>query len=538
MSILGKTWQLKRERKPQESLWSALLASRQIEDPGHFFTKPTINDLCDPFLFPDMQKAVDRIIIAINSKERIIIYGDYDVDGGSGAALLIHTLRHLKAEVSYRIPNRLTEGYGLHSHYIEEFAKQNVKLLITVDLGISNLNEVDLANQNNIDVIVTDHHTVPSVSPKAFAILHPQLAISYPFKHLSGSGVAFKLAQALLTATKNEDQIPTLTDLASLGTVADLVPLTGENRTIVKLGLDQMQSTKWDGLRAMTESLNKEISTHTIGYIIGPRLNASGRMADPLWAIQTLLATGEEARRKSQKLTELNLERRHRTLEITEEADQAVDLSQPIIIQESPNWSAGVIGLIAGRLQEKHQKPVIILEDKGDELVGSVRSLPGFNAVKALDHVKELLEHYGGHEFAAGFRISRKNFDTFKQKLTTLAAASNYQAILEIDTTLNPEEITLETFDRIASFAPFGRGNETPTFLLQNVKILSAKPVGQDARHLRLTIKAGQQIISGIGFNFGPHAQSILSATALAVHLEKNEWQDRTEPQLKLVDFS
>ena len=339
MSVLSKPGSLNYERLPNESLRSALLKARKIENPGEFFSDPQIDDLHDPFLFADMQKAVERLQKAIFSREHIAVYGDYDVDGLSGTALLVHTLRMLGAEVSYRIPHRLKDGYGLHQKYVEELSREKTGVLVTVDLGISCATEVELAQSLGMDVIITDHHTVPDKVPRAFATLHPFLAATYPFKYLSGSGVAFKLASALLKATKNEDFIPCLTDLASLGTVADCVSLSGENRALVKLGLEQMKQSKWDGLRAILKNAGawgKEFSTHTIGFQIGPRLNASGRIDSPYWSLQTLLAEGEAATEKSAKLEELNRKRQDMMESIMREAEAALDHEPPLLIAAGP----------------------------------------------------------------------------------------------------------------------------------------------------------------------------------------------------------
>ncbi len=542
MSALGKNWSLRYERKPEDSLWSALLNARKIENPGEFFSDAQLSDLHDPFLFPDMQKAVERLQKAVAARERIVVYGDYDVDGLSGAALLIHTLRMLGAEASYRIPHRRDDGYGLHQKYVDELATEKVTLLITVDLGISCKAEVESAQSLGIDVIITDHHAVPAKIPNAFATLHPTLSSTYPFGQLSGSGVAFKLASALLQVTKNEDFIPLLTDLASLGTVADCVSLTGENRTLVKLGLKQMKQTKWDGLRAILQSAGAtgDFTSFTIGFQIGPRLNASGRLDSPYWALQTLLATGAAATEKSAKLDELNRQRQDMMGAIMEEAEAGVDLTQPLLIAAG-SWSSGVVGLVAGRLQEKFGKPAFILEDRGEEMIGSARSLPGFHCVEALRQAEEILLHFGGHEQAAGFHLKKENYVRFQEILQNHAATffknNPLKPTLNIDLTLNPDDLTLENCDKVAGFAPFGVGNETPTFLLDGVELRDIRPVGREAKHLKFTAHFGKQTIDGIAFNFGPHAAALKDAKKLLIQLEKNEWNGKSTVQVKLVDF-
>lgn len=544
MSILGKSWELSHNRQANESLWAALLSSRRITDPGSFFADASISDLHDPFLFDDMQKSVDRLQNAINARERIVIYGDYDVDGTSGSSILIHTLRFLGGEVSYRIPHRMKDGYGLHMKYVEELHKQNVSIIITVDCGISCAKEVAAAQELKMDVIITDHHTIPADVPPAFATIHPQLAEKYPFKKLSGSGVAFKLACALLIQSKNEDFIPKLTDLASLGTVADCVPLVGENRAIVKLGLKQMRHTEWDGLQAILESANawdkEEFTSETIGFQIGPRINASGRIDNPLWAMQALLAKGTEAREKSQKLEELNKSRQEMTRSMMEEAEVSLDLSQPLIIAEGIGWSSGIVGLIAGRLQEKYGKPSFILEDRGEFLVGSARSFPGFHAVTALSQAHDLIENYGGHEQAAGFRLKKENYPEFKKALQAYAKdffqSTPIKSTVKVDFALQAEDFTIEKIDKISTFAPFGIGNPSPLFLMEDIEIINTRPVGKTGDHLKFTAKFHGQLHDGIAFRWGEHEDALWKAKEILVHLEKNKWNGKESVQLRLVD--
>lgn len=545
MTPSTKKWVLKYKRQAGESLWASLLKARNIENPGEFFSSASVDDLHDPFLFADMEHAVNRLQKAVQARERIVVYGDYDVDGLSGAALLVHTLRMLGADVSYRVPHRRNDGYGLHKRYVEELAAEKVAVLITVDLGISCADEVALAESLGMSVIITDHHTLPARLPEAFATLHPKLEKQYPFPELSGSGVAFKLACALLTATKNEEWIPFLTDLASLGTVADCVPLLGENRTLVKLGLEQMKRSKWDGLRAILNDAGVwhtgNFSTQTIGFQIGPRLNASGRLDSPYWSLQTLLAEGEAAAEKSAKLEELNRQRQDMMAAIFEEAEASLDLTQPLIVASGP-WTSGVVGLVAGRLQEKYGKPAFVMEDRGDELIGSARSLPGFHCVEALKAAEHCLLKFGGHEQAAGFHLKSEHFSEFQICLQKHAAEffekTPLKPILNIDLELNPEDLTLENCEKVSSFAPFGAGNETPVFLMDGVEIHELRPVGREEKHLKFSTRFGKQNFDSIAFNFGSRSEQLRAAKQLLVQLEKNEWNGRRSVQLKLVDFS
>jgi len=347
-----------------------------------------------------------------------------------------------------------------------------------------------------------------------------------------------------LIHTKNEDLILKLTDLASLGTVADCVPLLGENRSIVKLGLKQMEQTQWDGLRAILETTGSKpaFTSDTIGFQIGPRINASGRIDHPYWALQTLIGEGEDARQKSQKLEELNQERRDKTRQILEEAEAAVDLSQPLLIAAGKGWSSGIVGIIAGRLQEKYGKPTLIIEDRGDSLVGSARSLPGFHAVHALNSVSDLLVGYGGHEQAAGFHIKKENYEAFHARIQEYATEqfkkSPVELEIEIDFILNKGEINLEHCKKVESFSPFGQKNPAPIFQMEDVKIINVRAVGKEKQHLKFTLNFHGELIDGIAFYFGEYEEKFWDASSVLVQLEKNKWKDQVKPQLQLVDFA
>ncbi|QQR54768.1 hypothetical protein IPG41_06310 [Candidatus Peregrinibacteria bacterium] len=442
------------------------------------------------------------------------------------------------------MPHRRKEGYGLHAHYVEELAQQKVKVLITVDLGISCVAEVEQAQNLGMDVILTDHHSTPLQLPKAFAILHPHVEKNYPFKELSGSGVAFKLASALLTKTHNEDWIPYLTDLASLGTVADCVPLVGENRTLVKLGLEQMINTRWEGLRALLMNAGawekQKFTTHTIGFQIGPRLNAAGRMDDPRWTLQTLLAEGLEAHQKATKLEGFNKQRQDLMLSMQAEAEAVLDLNAPLLMAAGKGWSSGLVGLIAGRLQEKYGKPAFILEDQGETLTGSARSLPGFHAVEALKQAEAFLEKLGGHELAAGFHLKKENYPAFVQHLQNHAAEqfqnTPLQAELKLDLKLEDSDLTLESIEKIQSFAPFGVGNPEPLFLLTDFELRDLSPLKEGSPHLKFTLKKGKECFEGIAFHRAGESEILSQSKEWAVHLEEREWRGQKSLQIRLVE--
>lgn len=540
MSVFGKTWQIIHERQKNESLWSAILNAKNILEPADFFSNANLNDLHDPYLFEDMRKAVSRVEKAIVDKERIWIYGDYDVDGTSGAALLVHTLKHLKAEVSYRIPNRLKEGYGLHDSYVEEAQKNNVKLIITVDLGISCKKQIDNAENLGINMIITDHHSVPKEKPNAFAILHPALSL-YPFKYLSGSGMAFKLAQALLNG--DNTMILALTDLASLGTVADMVPLIGENRILLKLGLEQMQKSRWHGLNSIIKNSGaKSYTSETIGFLIGPRINAAGRMDNAYWAMQTLLAGQNEATEKSHKLEQLNRARQDLTTKILDEALATIENDEDIIIAYGKNWSSGLVGLIAGKIQEKFSKPTFILDDRGDSLIGSARSVQGFNITDAIRKASHLLESFGGHEQAAGFHLKKEKLDDFKKILREYSKEyfqnNPLRPLLKVDTQIYEDDFNLENIEKIQSFAPFGVGNEEPSFIVENLKINTINKVGKNQEHLKFSAFSGAKKIDGIAFKFSSHEEKLRNSSKMVVKLKKNEWKNKQSLELHVLDFA
>ncbi len=545
MSALGQEWKIRHQRSHDESLWTALLKARELEDPGSFFASASLDDLHDPFLFKDMQSAVDRIQSAIEQKQRIVVYGDYDVDGTSGAAILIQTLKWLGAQVSYRIPHRKNDGYGLHNKYIDQMKSSDVKLYITVDCGISCAEQVAYGNQFGIDAIITDHHAIPKKLPAAHALLHPHLESDYPWKDLAGSGVAFKLASALLIANDQSDKIQQLIDLASLGTVADCVPLLGENRTIVKLGLKQLEHTQWEGLEAIMHhagvSDSAPYESDVIGFQIGPRINASGRIDDPLWSLQTLIAEGASAFDKALQLEMLNHQRREQTKAALSEAEAQLNTENPLIILKGP-WSSGIVGLIAGRLTERYGKPAFIIEEREDKLVGSVRSVEGFHAVNALNEVADLLSNYGGHEQAAGFSMPLDSMEEFETRLQAYTKAYTegrpFRRILNIDCQLTEADLSPSELKRIQQFAPFGVGNDKPLFLLDSVQVLSSKRVGSQQEHLKFSVQVGDTNLEGIAFRMGEHQAALESATQLVGALELNSWKGEARLQLVLSDFS
>lgn len=563
MSVTGKLWNLLSE-DTSEPLLKRLLKVRGIvsEEEIDAFLHDT-ETLHDPFGLKDMEKAVARIKDAVNTGEKIIIFGDYDVDGISGASVLVHTLERIGASVSYRLPHRVNHGYGLIEEFVEEFKKIGVSLVITVDCGISCKPQIDLAKEYGIDVIITDHHTLPEIMPdSAYAILHPlQKDCNYVFPYLSGSGMAFKLACALLKGYLSEEEyakeVDELCDLACLGTVADLVPLKGENRVIVKRGLRGIHLGRWPGIAAIKEVANivtdaGEWDADVIGYGLGPRINAAGRISEPYFALQTLLGKKEFAK----KLEELNEQRKEMTYKALEELEAVIAGKKgmsKIIIENSKDWHTGIIGLLAGKMAEKHKKPVIIMEDRGDTLTGSSRSPEFFSMVDALSQVSDLLESFGGHTQAAGFTIKKENLAEFKKRMKKIAEdqlkVTQLKNTLDIDTVTNMAELDWGALDTIKSLAPFGVGNRKPNFLLKNVEVRNIYCIGSEKKHLRFDAYQEEALPEGgiasrglqvIGFNMGDYEKDLYDGRRinLVAHLDKNTWNGDTFLQLRLVDFS
>ena len=540
MSILGKKWIIKNNDESKNIL------EKILENRGTLGNKEE-RKLHDPFSFNEMEKSVARIKKAIGSQERIIVFGDYDVDGITGTAILVHVLKKLGANVSYRLPHRVEDGYGLSEKFIDELIEKNVKLLITTDCGISCEKEIEKAAGSGMDTIITDHHTLPENGPPshAFAVLHPKTS-DYPFKDLTGAGVALKLAQALLPESTNS-----LLDLAALGTVADLGPLIGENWYIVKKGLENLEKTQWIGLKKIMKLAeikeNDEISSSTIGYKIAPRINAAGRIGNPYLALTLLLQEEESEKldKLGKKLEDLNSKRKEMTIEAQKEAENLINQQELpyIIIAENPDWHVGIIGLIAGRLAEKYFRPAIIMQDFGDTLVASARSRDAFNIIEAISAHKDLLISFGGHAQAAGFNIKKENLEKFKKALTTYARKKlknvDLKPKLEIDCALCAKDLNFDLIDELDKLKPFGIQNEKPTFILKGIEPQFIQQVGKEKQHLKFTTYINEREINTIAFRMGEFADSMRRHRKIdvAFHLERNIWNNKEQLQLQVLDF-
>ena len=549
MSVLGKKWLIRNENKEKSAL------EKIMEDQSHK-SLDELTNFHDPFLFDDMRKSVDRIQQAIKEGEKITIFGDYDVDGISGTAILVQVLRMLNANVACKLPSRINDGYGLSGKFIDLFEMDGTKLIITVDCGISCRNEVEKASKAGIDTIITDHHTIPEKKPEAFAILHPKLNNTYPFPELTGSGVAFKLAHALIRENfPNEEDslVEQFIDLAALGTVADLGPLVNENRLIVKRGLEVLAKTKWIGLKQIMDlakiETSHDLDTYSIGFQIAPRINAAGRIGDPHTALSLLLQENKSSQlfELSEKLEKLNEHRKKMTFEALEEAEQHFE-NYPeipnILIAENPNWHVGILGLVAGRLHEKYGRPAIIMQDLGDTLVASARGPKGFNVTEAIASAAPLLVNFGGHAQAAGFNIQKENLEAFKEQVSKFAdeklPTADTTPILEIDCEINPDEISFDFLKELESLSPFGVANSQPIFIARNISPTFISQVGQNGDHLKFSVPRESKSVQAIGFYMGKYADDLRNQLRVDVvfHLERNTWKNKDYLQLRALDFA
>jgi len=518
------------------------------------FLNPSLSDLYDPFSLKDMEKAVERIISALKENEKIMIFGDYDVDGITSASLMYLVLTKLGAQVSYYLPNRLVEGYGLSEEGILEAERRGAKLIISVDCGINAVKEVDFAQKKGIDCIITDHHEPSETLPDAWAIINPkQEGETYQGKELSGVGVAFKLAQAIYRKLgQDEKELEDHLDLVALGTAADIVPLLGENRILTRYGLLQVAKTSKPGLKSLifiSGLMGKEIGTGQVVFILAPRINAVGRLGDAERAIKLLTTRDERlASEISRVLDEENRKRKNIDEETLEQAleliQEEVDLeNDKAIILASEGWHQGVIGIVASRVAERFYRPTVMISIDGEEGKGSARSIPGFHLFEALKECEDCLLKYGGHKYAAGLSISSKEIDSFKEKFKLVSARiikdEDLIPRLTVDAELELEEIQDGLISALELFAPFGPGNLKPVFVTRGLELADdAYVVGKNP--LRLKVKKNGIIMDAIGFNLGDFAKPLAmrgTKIDLAYVLELNVWNGNSKVQMRVKDL-
>ncbi|MFA6605003.1 MAG: single-stranded-DNA-specific exonuclease RecJ [Patescibacteria group bacterium] len=527
-----------------------LKTQEQIDE---FLNPDYSQDIHDPHLFKDMEIACQRIYKAIKDQDLITIYGDYDADGVSSSVILRSVLKNLGANVEVYLPHREKEGYGLNFKAVEELAV-NTKVIITCDCGISNAKEVALANEKGIDVIITDHHTIPDELPKALAIIHPQIkGEKYPFKFLAGGGVAFKLAQALLSHVKNElsdkeKEINEkwLLDMVAVATVADMVPLLGENRTLLKYGMLVLKKTQRLGMKKLIEVANLEIEkvdTRAIGFSLAPRINAAGRMDHANLAYYLMIEEDEDkATKLASELNQSNLDRQKLTENIVREAKlQIIDEHDSLLVFYNPHWSSGLTGLVAGRLVREHSRPVFVMTEVDGNIIGSGRSIPEFNVIEALQANENLLVKYGGHPQACGFSMDPSKREEFEKKMKALATDKlknvEYKAKLDIELCINFEDISWELVDLLEKFRPFGQMNPEPLFMSTGLSVTSLRQVGNDGKHLKLEIAKGNNKKGAIAFGLGDIKLELGDKIDIVYNLSINQWNGNREIQLIIKDI-
>jgi single-stranded-DNA-specific exonuclease len=538
-----------------------LLVQRGIntfDEAKHFF-RPSLNDLHDPFLMKDMDKAVDRISNAILNKEKILVYGDYDVDGTTAVSLVYTFLHNQYVNVEYYIPDRYKEGYGISLQGIDYAIENGCNLIIALDCGIKSIDKIEYANTLGVDFIICDHHRPGSELPNAVAVLDPKRAdCDYPYKELSGCGVGFKLIQAIAQqkGIVFEDLTQYL-DLVAVSIAADIVPITGENRILAYYGLKLLNENPRPGFKAILELSNfkkDEITVNDVVFLIAPRINAAGRIESGKSAVELLVSKNDNvAGLLGDGINEHNLKRKDLDASITEHALQLIEESEDHKFRKSTvlynsAWHKGVIGIVASRLTEKYYRPTIVLTKSNDEnnmVSGSARSVKDFDVYNAIESCSDLLEQFGGHMYAAGLTMKEENVEEFIQRFEEVVSSTIEDRMLvrevEIDAELNLNDINQKFFNILKQFAPFGPGNMSPIFKSSNVRDNGrGKVVGNN--HLKLTLVQHddyQSTFDGIAFQLGHHHPQVEQQDAFEIvyHIEENNFNNRTTLQLNIKDL-
>ncbi|MBI3671393.1 single-stranded-DNA-specific exonuclease RecJ [Candidatus Azambacteria bacterium] len=552
---------------------SQILYNRGIkkkEEAHQFFNPDYQKDLKDPFLIFGLKKAVERIILSIEKKERIMVYHDYDADGVCGSIVVASTLRELGVDFKTYTPDRQKDGYGLNKKAIEEIVKNGVDLLITVDCGITNAEEVELLNGSGVDVIIIDHHLPSHILPKAYATVNPkQKECSYEFKDMCAAGVAFKVSSALLHSELGKKRgvkegfEKWLLDVVAIATIADMMPLLGENRTLVKYGLLVIKKTKRIGLKKLIErALNSKngITSSSVAFQVAPKINATSRMTHASVSYELLSTESEDlAERLLESVESANNDRRKfvdkavkdAIFWIEKEISEKGEVSDAIVIG-SDEWTPGIVGLVSSRLTERYNRPSFVYGRVGNILKGSCRSINGFNIVEIMDECAQrdasIFKAFGGHAGAGGFSIFENKIQDFKKNILEISKANikdiPKQPILNIEAEILPEEINYDTYNFIPKFEPFGQGNNIPIFLARGLLVADAKLVGNGSKHLKLKLKSetkgsGVKFFDAVGFNMPEFYGKIAKGGKVDIvfTIEENEWNGRKSLQLKLKDI-
>ena len=536
-----------------DDLLAIVLVNRGIKkEEIRKFLEPTRNDFYNPYEMPDMEKAVERILKSIENKEKIIIYGDYDVDGITSITVLESFLKERGLEVNHYIPNRLNEGYGLNKNAIEKIAKKNYDLMITVDCGITGIEEIKYAKELGIETIVTDHHEPGETIPEAIGVIDCKRKDNkYPFRELAGVGVVFKLCQAIgmKLGLKQKEYLKYL-DIVAIGTISDIVPLVDENRVITKLGMKLVQCTRNSGLKALINlSGYNKIDSNTISFGVAPRINACGRMGVADEALELLLSENiEDAIEKSKNIMKYNNKRQEYEKEIFLQAveqikEQHLENSNSIVLG-GDGWHHGVIGIVASKITELYYKPCILIcfEDGNNIGKGSGRSIKGFDLYKSLTKCKDIIAGFGGHSMAIGISVEKEKFKELQnvfEKIARKAAISELCPIIKIDAILNIDDVTKEMVQSLTQLEPLGEANQMPIFAFKNLKINSIRAL-TDGKHLKLSLKSDKNtLIDAIGFNLGDLSKQYIIGDKVDVigNLEINSFNGAEKLQINLKDM-
>lgn len=574
---ITRRWRLRDDDAPENAsrrLLDRILIARGFHDPEAIdrFLNPSLLQLHDPSLIPDLDAAAERILRAVARREAIVIYGDYDVDGCTGAAILVRTIRAIdpEAPVDAYIPHRLDEGYGINAEAIEALAADGARLIVSVDCGISAVAEAPLAQRLGVDLIITDHHNPPAsldAMPRALAVVHPRRPDSrYPFGELCGAGVAFKLAWRLATMDRGSERVSepmreTLMDLlalAALGTIADVVPLVDENRAIVRAGLARMRRTNVLGLTTLINESglgSARVEEESVGFKLAPRMNASGRLGHAGETLELLLSDDPAACEAiARRLTRVNDERRALCERIEQEAIERIEHEglarddRRAIVMESPGWHPGVIGIVCSRIVERFGRPTILLQREGGVCRGSGRSIEGFNLHAALEACAASLETFGGHDMAAGLRLSAENLGAFTEAMVAVAneriAPDELTPMLTIDCRATLGELTPAVVTSLKSLGPFGAGSPSPLVLLEGLRVLRApEPMGAGGRHLKIGVEqdAGGLTTQArmVAWGWGDRRREIAPGALIdaVVKPRLNEWRGRVSVDPEVVDI-
>jgi single-stranded-DNA-specific exonuclease len=531
-----------------------LLAIRGIDsiEKAQAFLKIDTNQFHDPFLLDGMKESVDRIHKAVESNEKILIFGDYDADGVSSTTVMYYALKELGADFNYYIPNRFTEGYGPNEPALRKAKEDGYTLVVTVDTGISAVHEAAVAKEIGLDFIITDHHEAPPVLPDAYSIINPKKpGCTYPFSGLAGVGVAFKVAHAL-----HGNPPMHLLDYACIGTIADLVPLVDENRIIAKLGIEALSKTDKIGLQELLKVAGlyeKELTAEDVGFAVGPRVNAAGRLGSAMPVVELFTSNDrEQSAMLAEEIDSVNKERQAIVNEITKEAIAMVEESFPpeeneVLVLAKEGWNPGVIGIVASRLVEKFYRPTIVLcldPEKGTAK-GSARSIQGFDMFENLSESRDILPHFGGHPMAAGMTLALDDVGILRERLVKQAKEilkpEDFLPVTMIDLTASLDEISLDTVEMLSTLAPFGIGNPSPRVLIDQVPIREMKKIGSQSNHLKLQVGNGEMsVLDCIGFQKGHLLDEMTpySILSLVGQIQLNEWNGYRKPQMLLEDLS